>query len=117
MTSQKASPPPIEQKLHEAAGRLRDADHLEQGAQDALANLADELATALGQGAVASAEEERLAEHVLQLIEALHPHRREGLLTAARSHLEDAMFAAEVRAPLAAGVARRLLEVLSNLGI
>ena len=41
----------------------------------------------------------------------------EGVLAAARHRLEEAVVAAEARAPTVAGVARRLLDALSSLGI
>jgi hypothetical protein len=103
-------------RLHEVARLLRGARHLDPEAQKSLADLADQLADALGRSHVASAEEGQLAEHAGRLIQALH--RGEAAPVAATRHrLQDAILAAEARAPFAAGVARQLLDALANLGI
>jgi hypothetical protein len=46
-------------------------------------------------------------------------HRRDapGSLAAARDRLEAALLATESTAPLTAGLARRLLDALANIGI
>jgi hypothetical protein len=112
-----ASAPGIVDRLHQVAALLRDKNHLDRETQESLADLTDELAGALGTGKVASTEEEKLGQHVLQIVEALQPHQKAGLLHSARDHLKDAILTAEVRAPLAAGIARQLLDVIGDLGI
>jgi hypothetical protein len=51
------------------------------------------------------------------MIQALQQQRGPGYLTAARNRLGEAALRAEVEAPLAAGIARRLIDTLANLGI
>jgi hypothetical protein len=110
-----AGPPPnVPARLQELARLLRDADHLEPVAQQSLADLTDELARALGSTKVPSAEEVQLGQLTAQLVEALHRQDKPGPLA---GRLHDAILAAEVRAPFAAGLARQVLDVLANLGI
>ena len=66
---------------------------------------------------VSAAEAAHLSESTARLIEGLHGRHDEGVLAAARDRLEGAVVGAEARAPVVAGVARRLLEALANLGI
>jgi hypothetical protein len=111
------SPSAVPARLHEVARLLRDADHLGPEAQRALAELADELANALGSSNVASAEEVLLAQRVSELMAALHARQDSGPPPATRHRLQEAILAAEARAPFAAGLAQRLLDALANLGI
>jgi hypothetical protein len=103
--------------LHELAEELRQADHLGPDAQRALANLLDELARAIPVGSAAPAETAHLAESASQLAAALHERREPGALAAAVERFETAVARAEAKAPLAAGIAHRLIETLANLGI
>lgn len=112
-----ASPSTVPARLHEVARLLRDVRHLDPEAQKALADLADELADALGASGVPSAEEVRLAQRAGELIAALHERPDTGPPPAARHRLQEAIVAAEARAPFAAGLARQLLDALANLGI
>jgi len=104
-------------RLREVARLLRQADHLDPEAQQSLAALAEELADALGSSSVPSAEEAELGQLAGQLIEELH--RDEGAVPAeaTRHRLQEAILAAEARAPFAAGLAQRLLDALANIGI
>jgi hypothetical protein len=104
-------------RLREVAQLLRRAHHLGPEAREALADLADELAGAVGSGAVSSAEGQHLAATAGHLIEVLHHNRDEGAVAAARRRVEEAVLAAEARAPVAAGLAHRLLDALADLGI
>lgn len=107
----------IQAKLHELSRLLRDADHLEPEAQRELADLMDELAKTLNPAALQSAEATHLANSTAHLAQALHrPHDR-GLLMSAKKRLEDSIARAEAVAPLPAGLARNLLDILANLGI
>ena len=106
----------VADRLREVARLLRQADLLEPEAQQSLAVLAEELADTLGSSAVPSAEEAQLGELAGQLIEALH--RDEAApVEATRHRLQEAIVAAEARAPFAAGLAQRLLDALANIGI
>jgi len=112
-----ATPPSVvPDRLREVARLLRGADHLEPETQKSLADLADELANALSAGGVPSQEEAQLGQLASQLIQALH--RKEAAPIAATRHrLQDAIYAAEARAPFAAGLARQILEAIANIGI
>ncbi len=116
--SQQPAPPPpsdLSARLRELARLLREADHLDPEAQQSLADLADELADSLGKSAVPTAEEVELGQLAEQLIEALH--REEPPVAATRHRLQEAILAAETRAPFTAGIAQRLVDALANLGI
>jgi len=104
-------------RLHEVARLLRDAKHLGPQERASLAALADELANALSTSRVPSAEEVQLAQRTSQLIQALHQQEDPAPLAATRHRLQEAILAAEVKAPFAAGLARQVLDVLANLGI
>ena len=120
MAEQPAGPPAalaVSAQLHEIAQLLRTTDHLGPEAQAALAELADDLATALGQGTTPSAEGLAILSHARQLIEALHSDQSADPLTPARRRLEEAAAAVEGRAPYAVAFARRLLDALASLGI
>jgi Domain of unknown function (DUF4404) len=114
---QPGSTPPaaLPARLRELAGLVREADHLEPEAQDSLASLADEMANTLSKSHVPTAEEAELGHLASELIEALH--REETPAAGTRHRLQEAILAAETRAPFAATIARQLLEALANLGI
>jgi hypothetical protein len=110
-------PSSVPARLRELARLLRQADHLEPEAQQALADLADEMANTLGASAVPSAEEVQLAQLAGQLIQELHQSEGAAPAAATRHRLQEAIVATEARAPFAAGLARQLLDVLADLGI
>lgn len=107
----------IRTKLHEVAQLIRETRHLEPQGQRALADLVEELSKALELATIPSAETAHLADSVGHLAQALQVRHETGLLAAARERLEQAAVRAEAQAPLATGLARRLLEALANLGI
>jgi hypothetical protein len=113
---QPPSPSGVPARLREVARLLRDAEHLEPEAQKSLADLADELANTLTTSGIPSAEEVQLGQLASQLIQALHKGE-EAPVRATRHRLQEAILAAETRAPFAAGIARQLLDALANLGI
>jgi hypothetical protein len=110
-------PSGVSERLHEIARLLRAADHLGPVEKEAVAELADELGNALRTAAPSSAEAAHLAGSAAHLIEALHRKENKGVLASARDRLEQAIVRAEARTPFLAGVARRLAEALTNLGI
>jgi hypothetical protein len=110
-------PSAVPARLREVARLLRETDHLDPEAQKSLADLADELANTLGASGVPSAEEVQLANLAGQLIQALRRPAGTAPVAATRHRLQEAIVAAEARAPFAAGLARRLLDVLADLGI
>jgi hypothetical protein len=110
----------IQIRLHEVARLVRASRTIDPQARQTLAELLDELGTVLGPaafGAAGSAEVDHLAQTTAHLAESLHhPHDR-GRLGQARDALEQAVLSAEAQAPFAAGVVRRLLDALGNIGI
>jgi hypothetical protein len=106
----------IQATLHQLSQALRQTHHLDLETQEALAGLMDELANAL-HPSTASPETAQLAQSAAHLAHALHQRHDQGVLAAAKERLENAALRAEVSAPLATGVARRLIETLANLGI
>jgi len=58
-----------------------------------------------------------LAESSTQLVHALHRKQHAGLIAAAKERLEEAPTRAETEAPVATGLARRLVDALANMGI
>jgi hypothetical protein len=107
----------IRASLHELSQVLREAHHLEPEAQEALADLVDELGKALTPAALASSETAHLASSAANVARALHQQHNPTLLSAAKRRLEQAALQAETKAPVATGVARRILDVLADLGI
>jgi peroxiredoxin len=109
--------PSIEARLHDVARLLRDSSSLDPESRRTLAELVDELGKALRSAPVPPAEVARLAERTTHLAESLHHrHDRERVQTM-RDRFEQAVVNAEVRHPLIAGLARRLLDTLANIGI
>jgi hypothetical protein len=103
------------ERLLDLAGLLRGARHLTPETRAALADLIAELAGALGPGGPGP-QAAHLAESAAQAARALHD-QQQGLLTAARERLEAAAARAETKAPVATGVARRMIDLLSEIGI
>ena len=108
---------PFRASFHELAQVLREAHHLEPEAQEALADLVDELGKTLTPTALAGSETAHLASSAADLARTLHQEQSPTLLSAAKQRLEQAALRAETQAPVAAGIARRLLDVLADLGI
>jgi hypothetical protein len=109
--------PGVPADLHRIASLLRQAKHLEPDAQRALAELVDELGRNLETGREDDPHAAQLATTTATLLQALVHKRDPGLLPAARDRLEQAILSAETQAPMAAGIAQRLLDVLSGIGI
>jgi hypothetical protein len=107
----------VQAKLHQLADVLREAGHLEPEAQEALANLVDELSKALTPAALTSTETAHLATSAAGLAQSLNQQASPTLLSAAKRRLEEAALRAEAQAPVATGIARRLLDALADLGI
>jgi hypothetical protein len=107
----------VQERLHEVARLLRESRSLDPQSQRVLAELVDELSTTLQAGAVPPAEVAHLAESTAHLAESLHHQHDTGVLGKARERLEGAVLQAEVHAPVAVGLARRVLDMLANIGI
>lgn len=107
----------VEAGLHAVSQLLREAHHLSPEAQETLAELVDELGHALGAGTITPEELTHLRESISRLVEAVRQRHDESRLASARDRLDAAIIGLETRAPVVAGVARRLLDALSSLGI
>jgi hypothetical protein len=114
---QSMDPAAVPGRLHEIAQLLRTTHHLGPEAQRALAELADELADILDPSTAHPVEAAPLVESTAHVVEALHHDQDTGLLTGARGRLEKMLAGFEGRAPRTVDFARRLLDVLANLGI
>jgi hypothetical protein len=107
----------LQARLQEVTQLLRQPTTIDEQARQALAELTAELARLLDAGAVPAEEVKRLAENTTHLAEALHhPHPSSGI-AGIRERFEQALASAEAHAPLAVGLARRLVNALANLGI
>lgn len=107
----------VQASLHTIAEILRDPRPLTHEIRTVLADLVDELGRVLATARVPPAEVAHLAESTAHLVHAVHRREASGLLAAARDRVEAAIFAAESKAPLTAGLARRLLDTLADIGI
>lgn len=107
----------VQGELQQVADLVRSAHHLGPEAQRALADLVEEMGRDLAATSLADPVRQQLAESVARLAQALHERHNEGMLAAAKERLAEAAARAEARAPVATGVALRLMDVLANLGI
>lgn len=111
------SVPEIQARLQAVADLLRQPGSIDPAAKAALAALVDELSKTLQTGAVPTVEVAHLAESTALLAESLHHHREHGLLEGIRDRLDLAVINAEAHAPIAVGLARRLMDALANIGV
>jgi hypothetical protein len=107
----------LEVNLHRIAGLLRDAGHLSPEAQKSLALLVDDLAATLRKPSGDAAAAAHVAASTAQLLDSLVQKHDQGVLSTARDRLERTVMSAGNQAPMAAGVARRLLDILAGIGI
>jgi len=107
----------VQARLHEVARSLRGSGAVDALSRQTLAELVDELTTALASATVPPAEVAHLAESTAHLAESLHQQRDRGLLGSARDRFARAVVDVEVHSPVAAGLARQLLDALANVGI
>jgi hypothetical protein len=110
------SGPPVGERLQELARLLRGAGHLGPQVQRDLADLLEELAGEL-ESAAPSPHAEHLAESAAHVAHELHQERGVGRVGAAVQRLKEAAARAEAKAPVATGLARRLVDVLADIGI
>ena len=108
--------PAVRAQLEEIVPLLRSSRHIEPEVQEALADLVDELIRVMDPRP-AAVEAAHLAASSAHLVDALHRKHHAGLIAAAKERLEEAATRAETEAPVATGLARRLIDTLANLGI
>ena len=107
----------IQSRLHQVAGLLHGSSTIDEESRRVLAELVDELSSLLQQTTVPAGEVTRLADSTTHLADALHHQQDVGILEKARERLEGTVLDAETHAPIAVGLARRLLDALANIGI
>jgi hypothetical protein len=106
----------LREHLHTIARLLREVPHLGPEAQGLLAELVAELSDAMEAETVPATDLAHLADTASQLVQAAH-REDPGFLGKAQEKLEGAAAALEADSPMLAGLTRRLVEALSNLGI
>jgi hypothetical protein len=106
----------VRTQLEKVVPLLRSSRHIDPDVQQALADLVDELIRVIDPNAP-PAQAAHLAASSTHLVEALHRKHHAGLIAAAKERLEEAATRAEAEAPVATGLARRLIDTLANLGI
>jgi hypothetical protein len=107
----------VQDNLTALAQLLRKTHHVGPEAQRELAEIVEDLAKALASAPAPSTEMTALAASTGHLVEALHQQKDKGMLADARARVEKAIVTAEAKAPFAAGIAQRLVDVLTDLGI
>lgn len=107
----------IQARLHEVARLLHSSESLNVESRQALVELVESLGDSLEKSDIPADEIEHLAESTAHLAESLHHQHDQTLLSRARERLEEAVIKTEARSPFVAGIARRLLDALANLGI
>jgi hypothetical protein len=107
----------VREHLRTIAQLLREEPQLSPETQQLLAELADELSRALESEAAPPAELNDIAMHVAQLVRAAHRGEQAGLVARLRNRLDTAAAGLESRSPLIAGLTRRLIDALTELGI
>ena len=103
--------------LHAISSFLRRPHRLDAVAQDALADLVDELDNAIRSGKIPNDEATKLAATLSHFADAIQREEEPGVLKAARERLMEATVVAENHAPMVAGLARRFMDALANIGI
>ena len=117
ISSDSETPVGIQKNLRNLAALLRSASHLDPQAQLSLASLLEELGSELASSGSISTRTAGLTDAVTEVARSLHERHPAGLLETARDQLKEAAIRAETEAPVATGVAYRLIEVLSSMGI
>ncbi|MGP0063174.1 MAG: DUF4404 family protein [Isosphaeraceae bacterium] len=108
--------PSVANTIEDLARRVREAEHLEPGTRDQVADLLGNLAVELNQ-AEPSAHKELLAQTTTQLEEAVRDRHEPGLMDAARERMEEVVARAETKAPVTTDLVLHLIDLLANLGI
>ena len=107
----------MQTRIHDVAQMLRGSRSVSRDVQNSLAELLDELSVVLNTPNAPPAEVAHLAESAAQLAQTLHDRRDEGLVEKARERLGVALIQAESHAPIAVGLARRVIDALAGIGI
>jgi len=121
MPAQDPAPPPttatVRDQLRAVAKVLHEAGQLSPQAKELLAELVEELSRTLDAGTVPSQELAHLTECAAQLVHVGKQMEGTGPLRAALNRFDNAIFRIDAKFPNVAGIARRLVDALSDLGI
>jgi hypothetical protein len=121
MSDHPESAPPtvqaIQTRIHDVAQMLRGSHTVSQEVQIALAELLDELSTAIKAPNGPPKEVAHLAESAALLAQTLHDQHDRGLVAKARERLKAAMSQAESHAPNAVALVRTVVDGLASIGI
>ena len=107
----------IRARLQKIAQMLRKGGSLDAGSQRALAELVDEMTRILETEKLPDAELAHLTQTTARMEEAIRHQRDLGIVGTVREGLQRAVANAEANAPIAVGLARKLLDALANIGI
>ena len=103
----------LRERLRQLESLLRETTPIPENSQAELAELFGELGRDVDPDQLPAAEQAHLAELIDHLEKALTVPPDTGLLATVR----EFAVRAETRAPVATGIAHRIIEVLANLGI
>lgn len=109
--------PAVREQLRTIARVLREVHPLSLDLQRLLAGLLEELADALAAEKVSPASLSRLTESMAHLAEAVHHQKERHLVSGLREGMERAVVEVEAHYPNLAGLARKLMDTLTNIGI
>ncbi len=107
----------IRARLEEAARLVRQSKRLDTDSRQILAELVEELSATLRTAQLSPTELSHLESTTTNLAKVLHHEPTEGALHSVQEGFEQVIVTLEARAPLVAGLARRMLDALANLGI
>jgi hypothetical protein len=107
----------VRASLHVIAEILRDPHPISHEVREVLAAFVDELGETLTSSTAPPAEVAHLADSAVQLVRAVNRKEAPGILASARDRLDAAILAAQTKNPLTAGLVRRLLDALADIGI
>ncbi|MFO0878500.1 MAG: hypothetical protein U0840_14265 [Gemmataceae bacterium] len=111
-----ASSVDLQNRLQEAAGLLRDSTSVQPEVRQVLVDLLEELKLTLASTQMPPEQLAHLAGTAAHLAEALH-HEPHSWVERVRTPFEEAAVQAETHAPVAVGLVKRLLSLLSDMGI
>ena len=109
--------PIVQEQLRNVAKLLREVHPLGLDLQRLLAEFLAELSDALGGVTVASDRLAHLIETTAHMAAALHEQKETHLLGGLRDRMERAVAGVEGHYPTLAGLGRRFLDALTNIGI
>lgn len=107
----------VQAHLRNIARILHECKHLGPETQKLMADLVEELSNALSSSTVPSKDLAHMTECAAHLAQAAKQPQAPEKVTTARDRLENAIIRIETEFPTVAGVGRRLIDALGELGI